>query len=224
MSDEKNAYHHKRLKVWQKAMQLVVDVYEITQRFPQEEQFGLTSQIRRCAVSIPSNIAEGHGRGSNKELIRFLNIARGSVFELDTQLEIARQVRLLSRDQFDYLGKLLDEISVKIEDQTILKGLIQNSDYSIRKVLYNKFENDIFGLGEAEKTSYKNLPCGSDGNTLFFIVEPIDVKSRLEKIRNTYSGKAWEEFYSQHKKWVDIFDSLSIESNPLLVQVQLNVD
>lgn len=111
MSDEKNAYHHKRLKVWQKAMQLVVDVYEITQRFPQEEQFGLTSQIRRCAVSIPSNIAEGHGRGSNKELIRFLNIARGSVFELDTQLEIARQVRLLSRDQFDYLGKLLDEIS-----------------------------------------------------------------------------------------------------------------
>jgi len=111
MSDEKNAYHHKRLKVWQKAMQLVVDVYEITQRFPQEEQFGLTSQILRCAVSIPSNIAEGHGRGSNKELIRFLNIARGSVFELDTQLEIARQVRLLSRDQFDYLGKLLDEIS-----------------------------------------------------------------------------------------------------------------
>ena len=111
MSDEKNAYHHKRLKVWQKAMQLVVDVYEITQRFPQEEQFGLTSQIRRCAVSIPSNIAEGHGRGSNKELIRFLNIARGSVFELDTQLEIARQVRLLSQDQFDFLGKLLDEIS-----------------------------------------------------------------------------------------------------------------
>ena len=111
MSIEKNRYTHKQLIVWQKSMKLVVEIYKIMRNFPDHEQYALASQIRRCAVSIPSNIAEGYGRGSNKELMRFLNIARGSVFELDTQLEIARQVNFLSQDQFDFLGNLLDEIS-----------------------------------------------------------------------------------------------------------------
>lgn len=72
----------KNLLIWQKAMSLVTRIYEVTKSFPKEETFGLTSQIRRCSVSIPSNIAEGSGRASNTELIRFLNIATGSLFEL----------------------------------------------------------------------------------------------------------------------------------------------
>ncbi|MGY5255320.1 four helix bundle protein [Sphingobacterium spiritivorum] len=80
---------HKDLKVWQESMDLVVLIYEIVAVFPKDELFGLTSQIKRAAISIPSNIAEGAGRQSNAEYIRFLYIALGSVSELETQLEIA---------------------------------------------------------------------------------------------------------------------------------------
>ena len=111
MGIEKNAYHHKQLRVWQKAMKLVFEVYKVTNNFPKLEQFGLISQIRRSVVSIPSNIAEGHGRKSDKELIRFLNIARGSIYELDTQIEIAKQLNYLSQYDFDNLSNLLDEKS-----------------------------------------------------------------------------------------------------------------
>lgn len=78
------------LAIWQRAMQLTVVIYRLTQRFPREEQFGLTSQMRRSAVSIPSNIAEGQGRMSSGEFRQFLGIARGSNCELETQLEVAR--------------------------------------------------------------------------------------------------------------------------------------
>ena len=78
------------LIVWQRSMQLTVAIYRLTQKFPREELYGLTNQIRRSAVSIPSNIAEGQGRDSQGEFKRFLNIARGSDSELQTQLEIAR--------------------------------------------------------------------------------------------------------------------------------------
>jgi four helix bundle protein len=78
---------YRDLIVWQKAMSLVVDVYKITEYFPDAEKFGLTSQIKRCSVSIPSNIAEGYGRNYTKDYIRFLQIARGSLFECQTQLE-----------------------------------------------------------------------------------------------------------------------------------------
>jgi len=111
MSIEKNAYHHKQLKVWQKAMQLVYEIYKVTNNFPKLEQFGLFSQIRRSVISIPSNIAEGHGRKSDKELVRFLDIARGSLYELDTQIEIAKQLNYLSQYEFENLSKLLDETS-----------------------------------------------------------------------------------------------------------------
>ena len=88
------------LFVWQKAMKLVTDVYEFTKKFPQEELYGLTSQIRRSAVSIPSNIAEGHGRKSTKDYVRFLHIAIGSLFELQTQLEIGCNLKYVTRDEF----------------------------------------------------------------------------------------------------------------------------
>jgi four helix bundle protein len=78
------------LVVWQRAMQLTVAIYRLTQEFPREEIYGLTSQIRRSAVSVPSNIAEGHGRLNKGEYRQFLGIARASNFELQTQLEIAR--------------------------------------------------------------------------------------------------------------------------------------
>jgi len=82
------------LQVWQKSMELTVVVYRITQSFPREEAFGLTSQLRRSAVSIPSNIAEGQGRLNTREFRQFLGIARGSNCELQTQLEIARRLGL----------------------------------------------------------------------------------------------------------------------------------
>jgi four helix bundle protein len=77
---------HRKQFIWQRAVQLSINCYKLTKLFPQSELYGLTSQIRRCSVSIPSNIAEGYGRVSKQEYIRFLRIANGSVRELDTQL------------------------------------------------------------------------------------------------------------------------------------------
>ncbi len=82
------------LLVWQRSIQLTVAVYRLTQGFPREEIYGLTSQVRRAAVSIPSNIAEGHGRLSRGEYRQFLGVARGSNFEVQTQIEIARALNL----------------------------------------------------------------------------------------------------------------------------------
>lgn len=89
---------HKDLDVWKKAMDLAVEVYSLTARFPREELHSLTSQIRRSAVSIPSNIAEGAARHSRKEFIQFLHIASGSVAELETQLLLAIQMGFISGD------------------------------------------------------------------------------------------------------------------------------
>ena len=80
------------LTVWQRSMQLTVAIYRLTQKFPREEMYGLTSQIRRSAVSVPSNIAEGHGRLNKGEYRQFLGVARASNFELQTQIEIARAI------------------------------------------------------------------------------------------------------------------------------------
>jgi four helix bundle protein len=82
----------KDLEVWKAAMELAVRVYRLTAQFPREERYGLTSQMRRAAVSVPSNIAEGKGRASDKELIQFLCHSRGSLFEIETQLTIAEQL------------------------------------------------------------------------------------------------------------------------------------
>lgn len=82
-------------------MTLVTSIYQITRTFPKDESLGLASQIRRCSISIPSNIAEGYGRDTNKEYIRFLNISIGSLFELQTQLEIAKNIEYLTPEQFN---------------------------------------------------------------------------------------------------------------------------
>jgi four helix bundle protein len=100
----------KELKIWNKAIDLTVDVYKATANFPSEERYGLTSQARRSAVSIPSNIAEGAGRNSNKEFNNFLGIANGSSYELQTQLVISNKLSLLSNDILDDLLKQIDEV------------------------------------------------------------------------------------------------------------------
>ena len=92
-------------------MELVLQVYKATKNYPKYELYGLISQMRRCVISIPSNIAEGHGRNSDKEIIRFLDIARGSIFELDTQIEISRQLNYLKSKEFNLIFSLLDETS-----------------------------------------------------------------------------------------------------------------
>ncbi len=99
----------KNLKIWQNGIEMVVEVYQITETFPKEEVYGLTGQIKRSAVSIPSNIAEGAGRGSNKDFNRFLDVALGSSFELETQLIIANKLEFLNDTDFDKLNQQIDE-------------------------------------------------------------------------------------------------------------------
>lgn len=102
MAGTQAAQSFRELVVWQRSIQLATAVYRMTQGFPREELYGLTSQMRRCAVSVPSNIAEGQGRNSTGEFRQFLGVARGSNFELQTQLEIARRLGFGN-------GKLIDE-------------------------------------------------------------------------------------------------------------------
>lgn len=92
---------YRDLVIWQKAMQFAPLVYQVTKAFPKDEIFGLVSQMRRCVVSIPSNIAEGFSRKSRKDYNRFLQIAMGSIFEIQTQLEIALNLGYLNQEMFD---------------------------------------------------------------------------------------------------------------------------
>jgi len=89
---EKVINSYRDLEVWKKAMELVTDIYKVTQTFAKEEIYGLTSQVRRAAVSVPANIAEGWGRGTTKEYMQFLRIARGSLLEVETQMTISRNL------------------------------------------------------------------------------------------------------------------------------------
>ncbi len=86
---------HENLQVWQEGMALAKDVYSATASFPKEEIYGITSQMRRAAVSVPSNIAEGAARGSKREFLQFLNIARGSLMELETQIRLSKDLGFL---------------------------------------------------------------------------------------------------------------------------------
>ncbi|MDO9152546.1 MAG: four helix bundle protein [Paludibacter sp.] len=101
---------HKDLNVWKKSMNMVILTYRLTGQFPKEELFGLSSQMRRAAVSIPSNIAEGHGRNSDKELIRFLFISLGSASELETQILLSNKLDFLKEEGFNQLNELNNEI------------------------------------------------------------------------------------------------------------------
>ena len=98
------------LIVWNKAYELTLNVYSLTNKFPKEEIYGLTSQIRRSAVSIPSNIAEGHARKGRKEFSQFLYIAFGSCAELETQLLLARDLKYISEKDFSMVSNLLTEV------------------------------------------------------------------------------------------------------------------
>ncbi|MBL0012668.1 MAG: four helix bundle protein [Flavobacterium sp.] len=104
----------RNLLIWQKSMILVTSNYQLTQKFPKEEIFGLTSQIRRCSVSIPSNIAEGYGRQSNKDFARFLNIAVSSLFEYQTQIEIAKNINYINEEEFNQLYEKSRELEAMI--------------------------------------------------------------------------------------------------------------
>jgi four helix bundle protein len=108
------AHSFRDLTVWQRAMQLTVAVYKLTQDFPREELYCLTSQIRRSAVSLPSNIAEGHGRLNTGEFRQFLGVARGSNCELQTQLEIARALGYGNPKQIDQAELLSNEVGKMI--------------------------------------------------------------------------------------------------------------
>jgi four helix bundle protein len=101
---------YRDLIVWQKAMKLVTEIYKHTKSFPKEERYGLTIQLRRSSVSLPSNMAEGYGRNSTQDYIRFLRIANGSLFELQTQLEIARNLGFFTDEIFVVLFESSREI------------------------------------------------------------------------------------------------------------------
>lgn len=101
---------YKDLIVWQRGIELVVAIYELTENFPREEIYGLTSQLRRCAVSIPSNIAEGRFRGTKKDYLQFLRIAYGSGAEVGTQIEIAKRLKITKHLDYFQVESLLEEV------------------------------------------------------------------------------------------------------------------
>jgi four helix bundle protein len=120
-SGERVAQSYRQLIAWQKAMELVEEVYRVTRAFPSDERFGLTSQMRRCAVSIPSNIAEGHGRLTTKDFQHFLAQARGSLHELETQLMLAIRLTLTDSDDLKAVLAHAEEVG------RILNGLLAST-------------------------------------------------------------------------------------------------
>lgn len=107
-------HNFKNLKVWQKSVDLAVKVYELTKSFPAEERFGITSQMRRSSVSIPSNIAEGTARNSSKAFSNCLDISLGESFELETQAIIANRVGIISEEQFSQFNDEVSEVQKMI--------------------------------------------------------------------------------------------------------------
>ena len=110
---------HYGLDVWKDSMRLARDIYRVSVAFPESERFGLTAQLRRCAVSVPSNIAEGAGRGGRKEYAHHLRIARGSLMELDTQLWIARDLGFI--DNTSEINQLIQRIAAMLSALIISK-------------------------------------------------------------------------------------------------------
>jgi four helix bundle protein len=109
----------KALVVWQRAIQLTVQIYKLTAEFPDSERFGLTNQLRRAAVSVASNIAEGYGRSSKGEYIKFLGHARGSNYEVETQITIARELGFGSKQSLERAEKLSIEVSRMLGTMTM---------------------------------------------------------------------------------------------------------
>lgn len=109
------------LNVWREAHVFVIEIYKITKEFPSEEKFGLISQMRRCAVSITSNIAEGFGRNTAKDKVRFYSIAKGSLFELQSQLYIAKDLNFIQQEYIDNSDEKIELIS------KLISGLIKSA-------------------------------------------------------------------------------------------------
>ena len=113
------------LIVWQKSVLLVTDIYALTKNFPQDERFGITSQLNRAAVSVPTNIAEGWGRETSKNYLQFLRISRGSVMEVQTLLIISKNLNYISEEKFEILRNKTEEVG------KILQGLIKSINEKI---------------------------------------------------------------------------------------------
>ena len=109
---------YKSLEAWKKSMQLVKEIYVLIKLFPKEELYGLTSQIKRAAVSVPANIAEGSGRNYKNDTIQFFHISRGSLYEVETLLNVAVMVEIITEEKFSPLSALIEECL------KILNGLI----------------------------------------------------------------------------------------------------
>jgi len=118
MSEKLKSY--KDLKVWQRSYQLCLEIYKITKGFPDEEKYGLTSQLRRAAVSVPSNISEGYGRKTTPEYIQFLYIAYGSVCEIETQILLSGDLGYISNGRLEMLKEGIREV------ERMLKALIRS--------------------------------------------------------------------------------------------------
>lgn len=120
---------YRQLKVWQKAMDLTVEIYSLVNKFPREENYALSDQMRRSVVSIPSNISEGQGRNSAKEFVNFLSIARGSLWELETQIEISERLHYIDSgqknkvyEQTEEIGKMLNALATSLEQTPITRN------------------------------------------------------------------------------------------------------
>lgn len=120
---------YRQLKVWQKAMDLTVEIYSLVNKFPRAENYALSDQMRRSVVSIPSNIAEGQGRNSDKEFVNFLSIARGSLWELETQIEISERLHYIDSgpknkvyEQTEEIGKMLNALANSLEQSLVSKA------------------------------------------------------------------------------------------------------
>ena len=114
IEDEMVQHNFRKLNIWKEGIQIARETYAITKIFPKEERFGLSSQLQRCAVSIPSNIAEGTSRSSNKHFKQYLETALGSAFEWETQLIISFEVNYLSEETFEHLTEKIQKIQNQI--------------------------------------------------------------------------------------------------------------
>ena len=103
-------HNYKNLEVWTKAMDIVHVIYQITKPFPEIEKYGIVSQMTRAAVSIPSNIAEGSGRNSDKDFVHFLGIALGSTYEIDTQLTLCNRIGYINQEQYNKIDTQIHEL------------------------------------------------------------------------------------------------------------------
>jgi four helix bundle protein len=128
LEGEKMLRNYKELKVWKKAYALCLQIYEVTKDYPREEKFGLSSQMRRAGVSVPSNIAEGYGRKSTKQYIQQLYVSYGSICEMETQLLLSKDLYYLKEDKFQEINTVISEV------ERMLKALIR----SLEKIQSNR--------------------------------------------------------------------------------------